>query len=39
VRFGEVDIVLDTPQRFVIDYMLVSQTDDRLSFNSQRFVL
>ena len=38
-RFCQIEITLNTPQRVVINHALISQTDDRLPFNVERFPL
>src|SRR4029077_8736699 len=38
-RFSQIEITLDTPQRVIVDDSLVPQTDDGLSFNTERFAL
>jgi len=38
-RFCQIEITLNTPQRVVINHALVSQTDDGLPVNTERFAL
>ena len=38
-RFRKVQVTLNTPQRIVVNYALISQLDDGLPFNTKRLAL
>src|SRR5206468_10517887 len=38
-RLGQIEIALDAAQRFVVDHVLIAQTDNGLAFDVERFLL